>query len=378
MICKLIKGKGTNRGFRGLFEYLQHGPRGEKLNRGHVLATNLAGTSPREWSRELAAFRQLRPSLGKAVFHASLSLAPEDRQLTDSEFSNLASRFLTGMGFENSPFLVVRHHDTPSHQHIHLVASRIDANGRVVSDARDYQRAEALMRKLEAEFELRRITSSHDNQNNKGANMDSKRRAYAAEDADEQKKTEAAAACVAESGEQLDKKRKRDFKRQLLEESYRQQISDMLAAELAYVSKSGRGLEIKFKGGGKVYDDGDRVRAYGDDDEASARRVVQLCKAKGWGAVRFQGNDGFLRAAMREALAAGLKVVPADDHQAELLEDVIREQAGQAVGMQCEPVADIPPLAVLGLKSRLGNFRRERDEPQQAPTDSHRPRGPRL
>ena len=377
MICKLSKGKGTNRGFRGLFEYLQHGPRGEKLNRGHVLATNLAGTSPREWSREIAAFRQLRPSLGKAVFHASLSLAPEDRLLSDAEFSQLASRFLTGMGFENSPFLIVRHHDTPSHQHIHLVASRIDCNGKVVSDARDYQRAEALMRKLEAEFDLRRITPSH-NQNNKGANMDSKRRAYAAEDADGQKQNEAAAACVAESGEPLDEKRKRDFKRQLLEESYQQQISDMLAAELAYVRKSGRSLEIKFKDGGKVYDDGDRVRAYGDDNEASARRVVQLCKAKGWGAVKFQGNDAFLRAAMREALAAGLKVAPADDHQAELLAEIIREQAGQAIGLRCEPVSDIPPLAVLGLKSRLGNFRRERDEPQQTQTDSHRPRRPRF
>lgn len=377
MICKLIKGKGTNRGFRGLFEYLQHGPRGEKLNRGHVLATNLAGTSPREWSREIAAFRQLRPSLGKAVFHASISLAPEDRQLSDSEFSSLASRFLTGMGFENSPFLVIRHHDTPSHQHIHLVASRIDCNGKVVSDSGDYQKAEKIMRKLEAEFDLRRITPSHDNQNNKGANMNSKRRTYTAKQADENKQGEAAAACIVESGE-LDEKRKRDFKRRLLEESYQQQLSDMLAAELAYVRKSRQSLEISFKDGGKVFDDGDRVRAYGDDDEASARRVVQLCKAKGWGAVKFQGNDGFLRAAMREAVAAGLKVVPADDHQAALLEEVIREQAGQAIGLRCEPVSDIPPLAVLGLKSRLGNFRRERDEPQQTPTDSHRPRRPRF
>lgn len=363
MICKLIKGKGTNRGFRGLFEYLQHGPRGEKLNRGHVLATNLAGTSPREWSREIAAFRQLRPSLGKAVFHASLSLAPEDRQLSDAEFSQLASRFLTGMGFENSPFLVVRHHDTPSHQHIHLVASRIDCNGRVVSDARDYQRAEALMRKFESEYELRRITSSHDNQNNKGANMDSKRRANAAEPADEQKQNESVGACVAECGEPLAEKRKRDFKRRLLEESYQQQISDMLAAELAYVRKSGRSLEINFKGGGKVYDDGDRVRAYGGDDEASARRVVQLCKAKGWGAVKFQGNDAFLRAAMREALAAGLKVVPADDHQAEILEGVIREQAGQAMALRVQVEAS-PTLSPSGLKNRLEARRKEKEEHQ--------------
>lgn len=369
MICKLIKGSG----FRGLFEYLQHGPGGEGVERGHVLATNLAGTSPREWSREIAAFRQLRPSLGKAVFHASLSLAPEDRELSDTEFSQLASRFLAGMGFEDSPFLVVRHHDTPSHQHVHLVASRITTSGKVVSDSGDYRKAEQLMRTLEAEFRLRRLASS-DNDNSKGTDMDGKRTPNAARPAEEEE-IEGAAACVDDDGEPIGAKRGRDYKRRLLEESYQREISDLLAADLAYVKKGRHGLEISFKKGGKLYDDGDRVRAFGDDDEASARRVVQLCKAKGWGAVKFQGNDAFLRAAMREALAVGLKVVPADDHQAELLQEVVREQAGQAVGLQCEPVPDIPPLAVLGLNARLGKFRSDRDGSQPAPTDP--PRAPR-
>lgn len=205
--------------------------------------------------------------------------------------------------------------------------------------------------------------------------MDGKRNTNTAGPADEQVQIEAAAACVDENGEPVGAKRGRDYKRHLLEESYQQQISDTLAAELAFIKKGRQGLEISFKGGGKVYDDGDRVRAYGDNDEASARRVVLLCKAKGWGAVKFQGNDAFLRAAMREALAVGLKVVPADDHQAELLQEVIREQVGQAIGL-CEPAPDIPPLAVHGLKSRLGAFRKARDDSQPAPTDAHR--GPRM
>ena len=204
--------------------------------------------------------------------------------------------------------------------------------------------------------------------------MDGKRTPNAARPAEEEE-IEAAAACVDEDGEPIGAKRSRDYKRHLLEESYQRGISDLLAAELAYVKKGRHCLEISFEKGGKLYDDGDRVRAFGDDDEASARRVVQLCKAKGWGAVKFHGNGAFLRAAMREALVAGLKVVPADDHQAELLQEVVRELAGQAVGLQCEPTPDIPPLAVLGLNARLGNFRRERDGLQPAPTDP--PRAPR-
>lgn len=370
MICKITKGSG----FRGLFEYLQRSPGGEGADRGQVLATNLAGTSPREWAAEIGTFRRLRPTLRKAVFHASLSLAPEDRILSDAEFTELSRRFLNGMGFEESAFLIVRHHDT-DHQHVHLVASRVDVHGKPVSDASDRHRARALAQELEAEFGLRQLTTSHNN-HNKGADMDGRRNRNAAGPADEQEQGEAAAVCMGESGELLDTKRKRDYKRKLLEESYQLEISEMLAADLAFVRKSRHSLEISFKGGGKVFDDGDRVRAYGQDDEASARRVVLLCKAKGWGAVRFQGNAAFLRAAMREALSAGLKVVPADEHQAEILDEVIREQAGQAVGLQCEPVSDVPPLEVLGLKSRLGNFRRERDESQPTPMDSHRPRRP--
>lgn len=368
MICKITKGSG----FRGLFEYLQHGPEGEEKDRGQVLATNLAGTSPREWAAEIGAFRRLRPSFRKAVFHASLSLAPEDRILTDDEFAELSRRFLDGMGFKESPFLIVRHHDT-DHQHVHLVASRIDAHGKPVSDARDHHRARALAKELEAAFGLRQLKTSPNNHNNKGADM-GKQKTNIVEPAHDQEQNAAAADCIDEHGEPLSKKRKQDYKRMLLEDAYQQQISDLLAADLAFVSKSRGSLEIKFKSGGKVYDEGDRVRAFGDDDEASARRVVQLCKAKGWGTVKFQGNDAFLRAAMREAIAAGLKVVPADDHQAELLQEVVREQAGQAVGLQCEQALDIPPLAALGLNARLGNFRRERGGSQPSPTDSQRPR----
>ena len=79
MIGKITKGKS----YRAAAEYLMHGSRGVAPGRGHLIDTNLTGNTPREWAKEIAAYRRLRPSLGKAVFHASLSPAEGDRTLGD-------------------------------------------------------------------------------------------------------------------------------------------------------------------------------------------------------------------------------------------------------------------------------------------------------
>lgn len=355
MICKLSKGKG----FRGLFNYLAQDAEGG--GRGHVLATNLAGRTPREWAREMGTFRRLRPRLGKAVFHASLSLAPEDRQLTDAEFADLANRFLHGMGFEEAPFLVIRHQDT-AHQHVHLVASRIDIQGQAIPDSGDYARAERLARQLEAAFGLRQLNNNDKKEADMDANTNTPEAAQAA--------VTVSNAATAAPAEPLDKKERRNFKRELLEKAYQQTISDRLAGELTFVRRKGQGLEISFRGGGKVYDDGDRLRAYGDDEAAQARRLVQLCLAKGWQAVRFSGSDAFVEAAMREALAMGLEVVAADEHQSRLLAGILQARAGQVVEVTPPEVIPVPPLK--GMGERLRRFRAERDE--QATTQEERPR----
>lgn len=153
MIAKLVKGGG----FRGALGYLLEGPEGAPREHAHIVATNMAGNSPRQLSQEFGVLRRLRPSLGKAVCHASISLAPEDRSLTDEEFSFIAKKFLAGMGFDDCPYVAVRHQDT-QHQHMHLLVSRINTNGGVVSDANDFKKAEKIMRELEQVYMLRAPT----------------------------------------------------------------------------------------------------------------------------------------------------------------------------------------------------------------------------
>ena len=150
MIAKLVKGKG----FRGALEY------DLREQKGHILDTNMGGDNPRELARELGAVRALRPNLTKAVCHVSISLPPEEK-LTDAQWKEVAGKYLEEMGFKDSQFVVTKHTDT-QHPHIHILANRVSMSGEVVSDSRDYQRQEAIMRRLEREYGLKEVTPSRE------------------------------------------------------------------------------------------------------------------------------------------------------------------------------------------------------------------------
>ena len=148
MIAKAVKGTG----FRGALAY-DLAP-----EKGDVLDTNLAGETPRELAAEFGAIRDLRPTLGKAVLHVSLTAAPGE-QLSDDQWREIGQRYLAGMGFSEHQYVLTRHTDT-EHDHIHLVANRIGFDGQVVSDSRDYQRQEQLMREIEREYGLQAVAPS--------------------------------------------------------------------------------------------------------------------------------------------------------------------------------------------------------------------------
>ena len=101
MIAKLVKG----RGFRGALNY------DLEPEKGVLLDTNMAGENPRELAAEFGAIRELRPGLGKAVLHASLSAAPGD-QLSDEQWREIGQEYLGRHGLHGSS---VRHQ--PPHRH---------------------------------------------------------------------------------------------------------------------------------------------------------------------------------------------------------------------------------------------------------------------
>ena len=145
MIAKQIKGKD----FYGLIVY--HDKK-VKTGKAYVLDSNIEMGKPVDMTKEFNVVRQLRPNLGKAVYHVSLNLPPGD-QLSDKDFSSLADDYLKGMGFEDNQYLIYMHIDQ-EHQHLHIIANRVMFSGDVVSDSGDYKRSQKLVRELERKYRL--------------------------------------------------------------------------------------------------------------------------------------------------------------------------------------------------------------------------------
>ena len=155
MIQSIHKGKG----FRGVLNYVFGREKSPELVGG-----NMYGEDPRALAQEFAEWRELRPGLTRAVFHSSLSLphgAAGREELSDAQWRDVAERYLEHLGYGRSPFVVVRHRDT-EHDHVHIIAARIGADGRAVSDSHDYRRGEVVLRQLEREYGLTQVKSAHE------------------------------------------------------------------------------------------------------------------------------------------------------------------------------------------------------------------------
>lgn len=76
--------------------------------------------------------------IGQPVKHVSISFSPEDAHLFpdneqgDRYIAQLVDEWLRGMGITNAQYIVARHFDK-THPHCHLVFSRIDLDGNVIS-----------------------------------------------------------------------------------------------------------------------------------------------------------------------------------------------------------------------------------------------------
>lgn len=127
MVPKISRGQG----FRGALNYiLDEGRKATGEKKPELVAGNLDGRDARTLAAELATIRALRPDVARPVWHCSLSL-PAGERLTPAQWQAVVGDYLQEMGFsDKTPFVAVRHQDT-AHDHVHIVASRIDLDGRV-------------------------------------------------------------------------------------------------------------------------------------------------------------------------------------------------------------------------------------------------------
>ncbi len=148
MIGNITKG----RGFSGALNYLLDKEKAEQIG------GNMIGVTPQELATEFSITEELNDKVERPVYHASLSLPPGQR-LSDEQWNEIAIQYLSRMGFTDNQYIVVRHTDT-DHDHIHMLASRVKLNGRLVHDGWDYQRSQKMLRELELQYNLEPVQSS--------------------------------------------------------------------------------------------------------------------------------------------------------------------------------------------------------------------------
>jgi hypothetical protein len=132
----------------------------ERGQRHRIIGGNMSGRTPRELAGEFEAVRRQRPSISKPVHHVSLSAAPGER-LTVEQWRGIVEKYVKGMGFTNSPYVVVQHRDTAI-DHVHILTSRVDVRGRVIKDSFEKRRAEEIMREVEREYGLKPVAMSRE------------------------------------------------------------------------------------------------------------------------------------------------------------------------------------------------------------------------
>jgi len=144
MIGNVYRGEG----FRGLVDYLA-GREGSRL-----LETNLDGSTPKIFARQVGEVRQLHPKerIADPVCHIPLRPAPGE-DLTEEQWNEVLELTLERMGFSNSPYVAYLH-DHGDGRHLHIAAYRVTFEGRLVSDSNDRFKIMAVAREIEQAYGL--------------------------------------------------------------------------------------------------------------------------------------------------------------------------------------------------------------------------------
>ena len=88
------------------------------------------------------------------VYHISLDFAHENApKLTDALMVEIAREYMRRMGIVNTQYITCRHTDR-EHQHLHIVANRVDNDGKTVSDSNDDVRNVKVCKALTREYGL--------------------------------------------------------------------------------------------------------------------------------------------------------------------------------------------------------------------------------
>ncbi|WP_242062963.1 relaxase/mobilization nuclease domain-containing protein [Nostoc sp. FACHB-145] len=130
-----------------------------------IVDTNMMGTKPDEFNQQFLTIKYTNKAVKRQCAHLIISIAHRPNyheHLSNSQYSYVAREYLKDMGYlpkeessvaATSQFVAVRHHDR-NHEHLHIIASRIQLDGSLVNDSYDYFNSQVSTRRIAAELGL--------------------------------------------------------------------------------------------------------------------------------------------------------------------------------------------------------------------------------
>lgn len=97
----------------------------------------------------------------KPILHVSLNPHPKDK-LSDSQLKEIADRYMRDLGYGYQPYVIFKHSDI-EREHIHIVALRVDEEGKKIDDSFEHVRSKKITDSIENEYKLHKA----DNQEQK-------------------------------------------------------------------------------------------------------------------------------------------------------------------------------------------------------------------
>jgi hypothetical protein len=112
-------------------------------NFGYLQDTKDVG--PNEVKNYLIAHSNRNTLVKDKQFHAMISC--KGREYSKEELTDIAHEWIDKMGYGDNPFLIVFHKDT-ANNHVHIVSSRIDRQGKKISDSFEKLRAQEAINEI--------------------------------------------------------------------------------------------------------------------------------------------------------------------------------------------------------------------------------------
>lgn len=103
---------------------------------------------------DIARPSQQRKPIKDPVGHISLDFHPGDApKMTDERMTEVAQDYMKQMGLTNTPYIVVRHYDK-AHPHCHIVFSRVDYDGKILTQTTNFKKNERVCKALNLKHRL--------------------------------------------------------------------------------------------------------------------------------------------------------------------------------------------------------------------------------